>query len=247
MTEPVENREESASWLSGLTGIFFEPGRTFRQIDRNPSWLPPLLASIVLGIAGTLLIMQVIDMAEIFRNEMLNSPQGRNMTTEQIDEMAVQLTQSSWVKAFQFLGPIFLPILTTLLVGGLLMAFLPIMGGDASFKKVFSVVTHGYFFYYAVGTVLTVLVYYLSPEPNSIHPQNPVFTNPGGFFNRREDALLYQLASSIDLLSFYRIYLIGAGLSVVAKGLSRAGGVLASALPYALYVLITLVWTALIG
>ncbi|HUG42939.1 MAG TPA: YIP1 family protein [Acidobacteriota bacterium] len=247
MSEPVENREESASGLSGLTGIFFEPGRTFRQIDRNPRWMLPLLASIVVGIAGTLLILQVIDMTEIFRNEMLNSPQGRNMTAEQIDEMAAQLMQSPWVKAFQFLGPVFLPILTTLLVGGLLMALLPIIGGDAPFRKVFSVVTHGYFFYYAVATFLAVLVYHLSPEPNSIHPQNPVFTNPGGLFNRREDALLYQLASSVDLLSFYRIYLIGVGLSVVAKGLSRAGGIMASALPYALYVLITVAWTALTG
>ena len=37
--------------FSRITGVFFEPGKTFEDIGRRPSWFVPLLLSILSGLA----------------------------------------------------------------------------------------------------------------------------------------------------------------------------------------------------
>ena len=39
------------SEFSRLTGVFFEPGKTFADIAERPRWLVPLLLVIVAGVA----------------------------------------------------------------------------------------------------------------------------------------------------------------------------------------------------
>lgn len=117
-----------------ITGIFTSPRETLESIDRKPTWLVPYLIVILLVIAQQLIIMDIAIEDRFTIMEAKGTPQ------EQIDAGREQVNSP-----FKYISIPFIPIVTLALwaifAGIFLGAGNLIIGGNTTFKKMFSVVS----------------------------------------------------------------------------------------------------------
>ncbi|MFQ5739876.1 MAG: YIP1 family protein [Acidobacteriota bacterium] len=231
------------SWWR-LYGIFLEPTRTFQEINRRPNWAPPLLLVVLIAALTNVYIINSIGFKTILRQQMQQNSQFQELTREQQEEQIERVSEQALVRYLSYLGPIF-SVIVVLLVAGVLLLGLVLGGSESTFRKVFSVTCHSFFFYTALVSVLSVLVVMLTEDKEGIQVQNIVQSNLGLLVERTESSVLYTVASSVDVFSFYLIYLLSLGLSVVGKRISfgKAVGTVGSF--WLLWVLAKTGWSAL--
>jgi hypothetical protein len=244
--EPEVSGQPPRSSFWKLQGILFEPKTTFEEVDRRPNWLVPLLAMIVISIAASAYVISTIGMENLVRTQIEANRQIRDLPPEQRERIVQNAVESPQAKIGMYVGPVLGPVLIVLIVAGLLMLVAMLTGGHGTFKKVFSVSCHAFFFSYFVASALMVVVVLLTPDPSDIDVQNPVATNLGFLISRTESPALYSVLSSIDLISFYTIYLLGLGLSVVNRKPLRSG-IIPVVILWAIYVLLKTAWAAWMG
>jgi hypothetical protein len=231
-TAELAQTETKSLWWR-LQGIFFEPTTTFREIRERPSWLIALILTMLISVISAAIIFQVIDYQEFLRTQIEASPTANRLTDEQIDEIVEQSATGTRALAMRWAAPLLLPVLLLLVMTAPLMLMVYVAGGEITFAKVSSVVIHSLFAYFLITSALSVTVFLLSDDPNSINPQTAVYSNLGPLVDSQQYPVLNQLAASIDVLIFYLLYLIGLGLSTVAKRISLLAGMVMIGLLYA--------------
>ena len=107
----------------------------------------------------------------------------------------------------------FIPIVVC---SGVFLLALYLGGAKTTFKKVFSVLCHTFFFYTVINVILSSIMLWTS-DRRDVDLQNPVVSNLGFLFNKQDHLALNYLASSLDALVVYHMFLIVLGLSIVAK------------------------------
>jgi hypothetical protein len=112
-----------------------------------------------------------------------------------------------------------------------------IMSAPVKFKQVRAVMAYSGLVG-IVSAVLTIIVMFLK-NPDDYNMNNPLVFNPGAFMDPTGPKFMYSVMSSLDLFSFWSIFLIATGLKAAAgKRLSFGGALFAVVLPWAVYVLI---------
>lgn len=233
---PAPPPEPPRGVLWRLQGIFFEPKETFRALRPEPNWLAPVLASVLVSLGTTLVIYSVVDPNQPIRAQIEQSPQGSQMSQEQLDEAVQAFAQSPLAPILKYAGPLLSPIVVVLATAGMLTLLIYLLGSELPFLRTLSVVAHTSFFYYTVMAAMTVAVFLLSPNPESINLNNPVSSNPGMLVDPRESPVLFRLLSSLDLIVFYDLYLMALGISTLAERISLKAGLAMAFLLYGLYV-----------
>lgn len=221
-TEPQEGVEKKGSFWK-LQGIFFEPTGAFQQINLAPSWVLPLLLAIIISGVGWVAIVNRIGLETLMRLQIEGTSRAEEMSQAQIEETAEQAANSPLIQFMMYTSATVGPVLIALIAALVLLLGLYLLGGETNFKKVFSVAAHTFFFYYMVYTGLTIIVALLISEPETLDLHNPIYTNLAFLFDRKESPVAYAAASSIDLVSFYHIYLLSLGLSIVSQKVSYRG------------------------
>lgn len=234
VVQPPEPDSAQMGAFSRITGVFFEPGKTFADIGRKPTWVAPVLLLILLTIAVTFTMGQKIGWEQIVRQQMEGNPQAAQLTAEQREaQIAVGVRMSG---IFAYAVPVFLPVYY-LIVSGVLLGITAMMSAGLKFKQVFAVVTHANL-PGLVSAVLMIVVMFLK-NPSEFNAQNPLAFNPAAFMDPQTSSkFLYSLASSLDLFSIWIIFLLGTGLHAAAgKKLSFGGALTAVIVPWAIWVL----------
>src|SRR5262249_38990785 len=94
---PAEPQPAGMSEASRLTGVFFEPKKTFEDVARRPSFVVPLLLTIVVNLIFTVLLSQHVGWARIVRQQQELNPRAQqqmaNLSPEQ-RERANAMTQT---------------------------------------------------------------------------------------------------------------------------------------------------------
>jgi hypothetical protein len=234
---PETPQPKGALWR--LQGIFFEPSATFEDINLRPGFIVPLVAAMVIAFVTWQLLSHFVDLQEVLMTQIRNSPQAANASPEQLRTgLNLQLI------ILKYLVPVLVPIMA-LIYAGVFMLMVWISGSETTFSKLLSSVSYTVFFQTLVGSVLLLVVFALAQDPNSINLQNPVFTNPGPLVSAKTSPVLYSLLSSVDIVSFYVIFLFGLGISKVSRRMSTGKGVTLVAIPFLIYVAIKVGITAL--
>jgi membrane protein, antimicrobial resistance system len=192
-----------------LSGIFFEPGRTFDALRKRPRFLIAALIMMLLTAGVTVVLYQRIDMGQFIRDKMERSSRSANQTEEQ-KEMGVKFG-----KILGYVSPLFVPIgiafgAALYLLG--VMAF----GGSISYKKSVAVWTYSSLPPAILGTIIVILVLFLKTA-ETIDPEHLLVTNPGAFMSTESSPVLVAVLSQFDLLAFYGLFLAAIGLRNVAK------------------------------
>jgi hypothetical protein len=217
-----------------ITGVFFEPGKTFEDIGLRPTWLLPLAIIVVAVLAFSLTYGQHIGWDQMMRQQLANNARAAQMTPEQREAAITQ--GAKFAPIFSYLTVIFVPI-GYLISAGVLLAMTAMMSAGLKFKQVFAVVCYSGLPSVIFGILGVVVMFLKSPADFNI--QNPLAFNIGAFMDPQASSkFVYSLATSIDLFSFWMIFLIATGLKAGAgRKLSFGGALTAVVVPWAVYVL----------
>lgn len=222
--------------LSRVAGIFFEPSKTFADIAARPTFLLPMILMIVCGFANSYFIGQKIGWERIFRHQAETNSRMQQLTPEQREQTIA--TQVKFGSTLAMVGPVVGVPIVALIEAALFLGIVAgIMSAPVRFKQVFAVVCWTGITY-IVTTILTIVVIFLK-NPDDFNMQNPLAFNPAAFMDPQTSSkFLYSLASSLDLLSFWSIFLLATGLKAAAgKKLSFGGALFSVLLPWGVYVL----------
>jgi len=193
-----------------LTGIFFEPSRTFEALRARPRFLVAGLILFAIACVVTLVLYMRVDMGQFIRESMERSPNSAQQTEEQ-KEMGVRIGKT--------LGMVVVPASVLIATaGGAALYLLGVMvfGGSITYKKSLSVWTYSWLPPSILGALLAIVVLFLK-SPDSIDPQHLVATNPGALFGQESSRVLVAFLSQFDVLRFYGLFLAALGLRKVGK------------------------------
>jgi len=221
--------------FSRITGIFFEPGKSFADIAVRPRWIAPLLLIVLVSMAFMISYTQRGGWRVMMEQQMANSSRSTQMSPEQREqgiEIGVKYASLS-----AYVVPILVPV-TFLIIAGVLTGITAlILSAPVKFSQVFAIVCYANL----PGVIRGILVLVVLQMKNitDFDLNNPLMFNPGYFMNPKESSkFLYSLATSLDLFSLWVILLTAVGLKAAAgKKLSFGGAFFAVALPWAVFVL----------
>lgn len=235
----VEPPPEGMGEIARLTGVFFEPGKTFADVAQRPSWFVPMLLTILFGLIFCAVVGQRIG--------------WDNVAQQQLDQRMAKMSPDQRATAMQgaALSKKITPIIayTASVLGppiGYLIAALVLLGivagllsAPVKFKQVFAIMCYAGL----VGVLqamLMVVVVFLKKNPADFDIQHPLAFNLGALMDPNgPNKFLFTVASALDLFSFWRILLVAVGLKAAAgKKLSFGGALFAVLLPWVVLVLV---------
>jgi hypothetical protein len=201
---------EEMSTPETLTGIFFEPSRTFEALRSRPRFLVAGIILLVIALVITLVLYTRVDMGQFIRERIERSPNAAQVTEAQKDMQ---------VRVGKIFGMVLIPLSVPIVIAAgsaLYMLLTMAFGGAISYKKSLAVWTYSWLPPQVFSAVIAVLVLFLK-APETIVPERMVATNPGAFLGAESSIILAAFLSQFDLLRFYGLFLAALGLRKVAK------------------------------
>ncbi len=232
VTDETNSESASMTFIQRLTGGYFEPGKTFEDINKKPTWLAIFLISAILSMAAAYVVSIRIDMASITRKYMESMP--LNLSEEQLNQMEEQTAarqNSPMSKIIQIVQTPILSIIAYLALAGIFMLMFLIMQAHFKYKKALAVTIWGFAIPGIIQTILNIFVLFLK-EPFTVDPTEGIVTSNLGFLvDGKAHAALRSLASSIDIFSIWTIILLSIGFAAISdkkmtKGKAATGVVI---------------------
>jgi hypothetical protein len=228
-----------------ITGVFFEPGKTFEDIGRRPAWFVPLLLVMLAGIVYTFMLGQQVGWDQVMNQTRNMSPKVAERMEQQMANVpadqrqrALDLQAKVITPAQYYAQAILGPPIGSLIRSALIMLIAGVMmSAGLRFKQVFAVVCFASLPRIIESLLKAVVVVLKKQEINVF---NPLAFNAGVLMDMATSPkFLYTLAVSFDLFTIWTTLLMAAGLSAAAgrKRLSFGGALVAVALPWLLLVL----------
>jgi hypothetical protein len=236
VTQP-QTAESTTAPAKGLParfiGVLFAPRATYASVAAHPRWLGIFFAVVLISCTASAALMST----EVGRNAVIDQQIassesfGRPMTQAQIDRV------EQMAPYFVYITPVFQVFglaITALVISGIAFAvFNAMLGGDATFKQVFAVVTHS-------GVILAFLSLFTTPLAYARGSISSA-TNLAVFLPFLEDtSFLARLLGSIDLIFIWWMLSLAIGLGVLYR--KRTGPIATSLL--VIYVAIGLIIAA---
>jgi hypothetical protein len=233
------------SFVQNLIDLIVSPREAFEAILRKPGFWLALAFHLVIAAVFLAVWLHNVDPGELAKAQMVESGQWDKMTAEQHSgalAMSSKLVPIiSWVSAM-VIGPVFFVVLAAVL----LFIYRFFYAGEVGFKKAMTIVCYSFLTFGIVTTPLTLLVYKLKGDWN-INPQAILQANLSVLLDHDTTGkALWTLATSIDLTSFWLIFLLATGFGVAAKK-PTGSAIWGVAIPWALIVLIKVGWVLITG
>ena len=214
---PAVSEDKPTSAIGSLSGIFFEPARTFESFRQQPRFL---LAAFIIAVTlsfATALIYQRLGVDNILRAQLERSP--TNITAEQKEKIIEMQTRPA-MKAIGFISP--LVSLTIVFAGGGALYLLGVLalGGSIGYRQALSVWIYSSFPPEILALLVNVAVLFIK-SPGDIDLARAgtglVHANLGVFVDAAAHPILTTAVSSIDLFAIYGLVLAIVGLHKVAR------------------------------
>ena len=224
------------SEISRVTGVFFEPAKTFEDVAARPSFLVPLILVLLFALVYLFLFAQHVGWERMLRHQFEMSSRTAQMPPEQ-REAAIQM-QLKFVPVFGYFGVLLgVPIFDLIWAAVLLGIVKGIMSVPVRFKQVFAIVCYAAM-PSLIFTALAMVVMFMK-NPDDFNMQNPLVFNPGAFMDPvTSSKFLYSLASSLEVFGIWTLVLIAIGLKAAGGRRMSFGGALAAVfVPWGIWVL----------
>lgn len=206
-----------------IVGILTSPGRTLADVVRRPTWILPLVIIAVVAAATNFLLYEPV----IIPMQMDRIEQNPNVTPEQAQRMEDQMA-SPVARAIGTAAPVIVIPLIILLQAGLVMLVGSIiLGGESSFRTVFSVCAWTGLIY-AVGSIIQAPLYALVT-----HRMEPVASLAFVLPNESPSAIvrfLRGVLGGIDVFQLWQLTVLSMGVALAYKRPRSFGVTCAAAL-----------------
>lgn len=221
----VTDAEAPLSPAQKLMGIFFEPTRVFKNLRAYPRWVAAYIVIGILTIGYTFAFTQRVTPERIVNHTIdklseLGPPFAP--PPDMLDRMRAQQLEDA-KNPVQRAGNaakalVFVFIISSVIAALYLLAVLA-FGGRINYWQALAVTFYSALPVVAIQKIVSLIILYLKP-PEDVHPilgqETLVQDNLGILFTPSAHPVLFVMASTIGVLSFY-------GLWLRAKGLNNGG------------------------
>lgn len=200
-----------------LSGIFFEPGRTFEALRQRPRFLIAGLLLIAVFMAYYMTFVSRIGAENVARAQILaRSPDA---PPEQI-EQALRMQSSTIVQAITYVSfPIVFAVIFAAGAGLYLLGAMAMAKG-MTYKQALAVWVYSSLPPLVIVSLINILLLFLKSKDDidaaSIN-QGLARANLGILVNSKESPVLATALGSFDLFQFYGLFLGALGLRIVAR------------------------------
>jgi hypothetical protein len=224
--------------MANLIRIFYSPEIVFAGLREKPNWLPAVMGTMLLALCSAYMIVNMIGLPNMTRRMLENNPGLADKIPREQQEEMFREADSPARRALSYGMAGAGTLVSMLVVSGALLGLMKMTSADSSFRHVFAAVSHSFWAYTLIGVTISYIIVFASGDRANIDPRNLVALNPAAFMDQGATSpFLYAIAASLDLLSFYLIFLLSLGLSRVAKGLSFGRALILVLVPWAAWVL----------
>jgi hypothetical protein len=242
----------ASNFLSRLSGVYFSPGETFKEIGRNPSFLIPLLALMLVGGLGAYVLIERMTVPGFFSAQFEQAVAQGSMTQEQASQQVEAMSKyATWVK-LGFFGWGFIQwAIIPLALAGIAKLITMVLGTENKFKPVFTVTVYALLAVAILSTLVFVVTLYLKPV-EEIDLRNLGTTSLGSLLSMLlgKDGLpkfIMALAGWIDLFAIWMIALLSIGYAAVSRKLKTSTVAFALGGLYAVIAIIGSIFAAMRG
>jgi len=190
--------------MKNIIDTFLNPGSVFKSIKEKPEWLMPLI--VVLVVMAILSILTISTTRDLISAQQIEAMKERNATDEQI-EQAMKFSSGPIMLVFGGLGAIISTLVILLIFAALLNLFIPMLGGNGSFKLVFSVVSFSALVKIPGNIIRWILIF--------LKHSLLVSTSFALFVpNLDTHSFAYRLLNQIDFFILWEMLLVAYGISI---------------------------------
>jgi len=226
------------SEVSRLSGVFFEPGKTFADIAERPRWIVPLIIGILFSAGYLYAFSSHVGWEPYLHRIMDNNAQVQRLPPEQ-QQRAFDMQSRIIPIASMVTVVVGAPVILLLWAAIALGIAKGLLGAPIRFKQAFASLCYAGL-PRVIYAVLATIVMFLTKDPESFDVRNGFFSNPGAFMDPLTSSkFLYTLASALDVFTIWVMLLAAMGLKAAGgKRISFGGAFFAVALPWAVLVFI---------
>ena len=233
--EPSDLATPPLGEVGRITGVLTDPKKAFADIAARPSWILPVALMIVVGLAFTYLFTTKIGWHRYFEQIAETNTRMQQLDT-QARENAIEM-QAKFAPIGGYVFAVIGPVLTALIVGGILVLLCKMGGAALKFKQTFAFSAWAMLPRVIAGILAIVVMFIKNPEDFNL--QNPLAFNLGAFMQPPPNSgkFAYSLATSVDLFTIWTILLLAVAMSVAARKMPFSKALMLIAIPWIILVL----------
>ncbi len=206
MIPSVQPEEKPMGGASKIFNTFFEPRKVFENLVIKPTWLLPFIIIAILGIGFFYTTYPYIMNQQVERirdNDKISEEQKLVI----IEKMTEKATPPIWQLSLAPLGTI-----VTLAIVAVILFFVfnVILGGDSSFRRVFSV--------YCYSSLISIPAMIVKYPLIMIKKDIGIQTSLALLLSAdSKNSFLYSILSSFDVFAIWQVILVSLGMGVLYK------------------------------
>jgi hypothetical protein len=213
---PPEPTAPARGFLQNLAGMYGSPRAEFGHILRRAAFWWPMLATVIINLTFTVIWVQKVDVRAFMRAQIEASPRADRIPPDRMETIVE--TQSRMFRPIAFTSAVLgAPIVTFILGGLFLFVYRFLYAGEVTYRQSLSVVAWSFLAVGVVTVPLSLLTFALKGDWN-VNPQEVLATNVGALVDKAAVARpLHALLSSLDLVTFWILFLLAAGYGVATR------------------------------
>ncbi len=215
----VENAPPKMSTVETLTGIFFEPSNVFRNLRAHPQFMAAILITGIISGAYSVAFTRRLTPERIINYTMDKledspiKPPPEAMAKARTE--GVEQAKAATFQAGDFVKKIVSAFFGVAFLAGLALLGVLVFGGRMHYWQTYAVMAYISFPVTLIQKAISFIILYLK-SPDDIHPilgqETLVYDNLGLLVSGKDHPVLWVVATSIGVLSFYRLWLSATGL-----------------------------------
>ncbi len=225
MNESTQSAPASSNPVDTVVKVFTDPQKAFEQVKAKPTWLLPILISIIVGLAFTYLTQDI--QAEMQRDFIMESEryteEQKDMILENMENPGAfmkNVMPALGVVVWSFVAPLGIAL-------GMLIFGNFIFGGQSTFKMNFVVAAWAGL----IGALEALIKLPLVLAKGSMH----VYTSLAVFMDPSEfKTVTFGILNLVDIFSIWKIIVYAIGFSVIYK-FARNKGYITLVVLYLIY------------
>jgi hypothetical protein len=205
-----------------LTGIFFEPGRTFEALRARPRFLVVALISLVAFMGTYIFYIERVGYENIIDAEISIARKTNSNATEEQLQQGATIQKGAIVKAIRMWSPILVFAIIFAAGAALYLLGANLMGGQMSYKRALAVWGYSSMPPLLITAVLTIVLLFVKPPESDTEiaqglGRGLVHANPGALVDSTAHPVMAAALGSLDLISFFGLFLAAVGLRKVGR------------------------------
>lgn len=219
MSEPREQAVEMSTPQT-LTGIFFEPGRTFEALRARPRFLAATVIVALFFLASSVAFFSKVDYDQMIRQAMENSPRAEQMSPEQKEAAISMQTKPVFKYGFGYGIPFIAVFVVTALGAAIYLLGALAMGKKMSYWQTLAVWSYSSLPPALLLTVANIIMLFVRPpDPSDAVAARGgmIHANLGILVSRTDHPVLTSALGAIDLFVIYGLVLAATGMHKTGK------------------------------